>query len=351
MDIPDITGQLSSLSFPGELYKIADSGRINCQACAHRCSIPEGKKGICKVRFNEKGILRVPHGWVSGIGVDPMEKKPFYHVLPGAKTLSFGMLGCNFSCEFCQNWETSQALKDPDAGSKIQEISAHSLAMLCEKEGALVLTSTYNEPVISSEWAVAVFREARKMNIRTAFVSNGYATRETIEYVKPWLDFCKVDLKSMSPGNYLKVCGGELSHVLETITLLMQNGFWVEVVTLLVPGFNDSPKEVREMARFVASVSRDIPWHVTAFRGEYRMQGQSGTPPETLLRACEAGKEAGLNYVYAGNIPGHLGRWESTWCPSCDTKLVERVGYSVLDNIMVEGACPKCTLKIPGVWL
>lgn len=346
-----LADRLLSLSFPGELCSTVEKDRIICHACSHRCAIPSGGSGICRVRSNEKGILRVPHGWVNGIGVDPMEKKPFYHVLPGARTLSFGMLGCNFKCDFCQNWPTSQALKDPDAGGIIREVSAHALAGLCADEGAPVITSTYNEPVISAEWAVAVFKEARSRGIRTAFVSNGYATREAVEYLGPWLDFWKVDLKTMNPGNYRKTCGGDLSHVLDTISLLKERGHWVEVVTLVVPGFNDSAGELRDAAGFIASLSRQIPWHVTAFRGEYRLAGREGTPAETLLRACEAGKEAGLDYVYAGNIPGHLGSWENTWCPSCGTKLVERVGFSVLDNALNGGNCPKCGLKIPGVWL
>ena len=350
MHEPTLAERLLSLSFPGELYSPGTGGRVACLACAHRCSIQEGGTGICKIRFNDKGMLRVPHGWVNGIGVDPMEKKPFYHVLPGSRTLSFGMLGCNFKCDFCQNWPTSQALKDPDAGGVVREISARSIVSLCADAGAPVITSTYNEPVVSAEWAVAVFKEARTSGIRSAFVSNGYATKEAVEYLRPWLDFWKVDLKSMNRANYKNTCGGNLAHVLDAILLIRKNGFWMEIVTLVIPGFNDSPEELRDTARFIASVSRDIPWHVTAFRGEYRMEGRESTPAKTLLRACEAGKEAGLDYVYAGNIPGQLGRWENTWCPSCDTKLVERVGFSVVENSLVSGDCPKCGLKIPGVW-
>ena len=342
---------LGVLSFPGKLYAPGLDGKVSCTACSHRCSIPDGGSGICRVRTNERGLLRVPHGWVNGFAVDPMEKKPFYHVLPGAKTLSFGMLGCNFRCDYCQNWATSQALKDPEAGGSVIEISAQALVRLCAAEGAPVITSTYNEPVISAEWAAAVFTEARKTGIRTAFVSNGYATRESAEFLRPWLDFWKVDLKSMDPARFHRTCGGVLSHVLESISFLVEMGFWVEIVTLIVPGFNDSPAEMSETARFIASVSRKIPWHVTAFRGEYRMSTGKRTPVETLLRACESGKEAGLEYVYAGNIPGHLGRWENTWCPSCSKKLVERVGFSVLDNALLDGSCPGCGLKIPGVWL
>ena len=343
--------RLLSLSFPGELSSPGPDRLVTCLACSHRCAIPDGKAGICRIRFNDNGILRVPHGWINGIGVDPMEKKPFFHVLPGCRTLSFGMLGCNFKCDFCQNWPTSQALKDPDAGGLVREISAVTLASMCREESVPVVTSTYNEPVISAEWAVAVFKEAKKRGIRTAFVSNGYATREAVEYLRPWLDFWKVDLKSMNPASYTRTCGGKLAHVLEAISLIREKGFWLEVVTLVIPGFNDSPRELAEAAGFIASVSRDIPWHVTAFRGEYRMAGRGGTPPETLLRACEIGKEAGLNYVYAGNIPGRLGGWENTVCPSCGKILVERTGFSVLADEIASGCCPKCGLKIPGVWL
>jgi pyruvate formate lyase activating enzyme len=287
---------------------------------------------------------------VNGVAVDPIEKKPFYHVLPGARTVSFGLLGCNFRCDFCQNWLSSQALKDPEAGASMQEISAAGLAEMCVDSGAPVLTSTYNEPFISVEWAVEAFREARKRGVRGAFVSNGYATREALEFVRPWLDFLKIDLKSIEPATYRKTCGGTLEPVLETIGNAHKAGLWVETVTLVVPGLNDTPAELAAVAKFVASVSRDIPWHVTAFRGQYRMSRTPQTKPETLLRACEAGKGAGLNYVYAGNIPGQLGRWENTWCPSCDSLLVERSGFAVIRNVLAAGKCPKCGLMIPGVW-
>jgi len=342
--------RLQELSAPSELAEKKPGGRVRCLACAHRCSIADGAEGICRVRFNRAGVLWVPHGWVNGVAVDPIEKKPFYHVLPGSATVSFGLLGCNFHCDFCQNWITSQALREQAGEAVIRKVTAEQLGDICVEEGAPVLTSTYNEPLISAEWAAEAFREGKKRGIRGAFVSNGYATPEAIKYLRPFLDFWKVDLKSMNPETYRKTCGGVLKHVLDSIVAIHAAGYWTEIVTLVVPGMNDSDKELQETARFVASVSPDIPWHVTAFRGQYRMARKPDTSPETLLRACRAGQEAGLNYVYVGNIPGALGKWENTACPSCHATLIERSGLSVLHNRVAGGKCPKCGLKIPGVW-
>ena len=280
---------------------------------------------------------------------DPIEKKPFFHVLPGSRALSFGMLGCDYHCGYCQNWFTSQSIRDPRATARPEECSAADLAALAVRHDAPVLAATYNEPLITSEWAVAVFREARAAGRLGAFISNGNATPEVLEYLRPWVDLYKVDLKSLRQENY-RALGGQLKVVLDTLVRLKELEFWVEVVTLVVPGFNDSDAELTEIARFLGSVSEEIPWHVTAFHPDYRMTDPAATPPATLLRAAAIGKAAGLHFVYAGNLPGRVDRLESTWCPGCGALLVERSGYRVDQVRLREGRCPDCRRTIPGVW-
>lgn len=334
---------------PGELFETLPDHRVRCVACGHRCVIPPGLPGICKVRFNEGGELRVPFGYVGALQVDPVEKKPFFHALPGAQALSFGMLGCDFHCGYCQNWVTSQALRDPAAAVPPRETSPRDLVRLALEHEAQIVTSTYNEPLITSEWAVAVFRRARDAGLLCSYVSNGNATPEVLDYIRPYVSLYKVDLKGFRDRPYREL-GGTLERVLWTIRALHEQGFWVEVVTLLIPGFNDSPEELREAARFLVSVSPDIPWHVTAFHRDYKMAHAEDTPLKTLLRAAEIGVEEGLRFVYAGNRPGRVGNWENTYCPGCRALLIERVGFHVLQNRLSGRACPDCARSIPGVW-
>lgn len=334
---------------PGELCRDLGDGMLECFACGHRCRIREGKDGVCRVRFRRGGKLLVPWGYVSSLALDPVEKKPFFHALPGSAALSFGMLGCDYHCGYCQNWVTSQALRDPAAASSIEEIEPSAIAAIALREGAKIVTSTYNEPLITSEWAVAVFREAKRRGLRTAYVSNGNATEEVLAYLHPWIDFYKVDLKGFDEKRYRQL-GGRLAPVLETIRHLRALGVWAEVVTLVVPGWNDSEEELRAIARFLASVSPDLPWHVTAFHPDYRMLDQDRTTAAALLRAAAIGSEEGLRYVYAGNLPGSVGRYEHTACPGCRTVLVERSGYRVGKNLLQDGRCPSCGTGIPGVW-
>jgi len=344
-----LAGLLDRLTVPGRLFQ-RENGAVRCLACGHRCRIPEGRRGVCKVRFNHGGELRVPFGYVAGVAVDPIEKKPFFHVLPGADALTFGMLGCDLHCSYCQNWLTSQALRDPAAGTPVQEVTAAQLVRAACREGAQAVVSSYNEPLITAEWAVAVFEEARKEGLLCAFVSNGNATPEVLDFLQPYLAAYKVDLKGFNDRAYRSL-GCPLKSVQETLMQLCQRGLWTEVVTLLVPGFNDSPSELRELTRFLASLSRDIPWHVTAFHPDYKMTDCRRTASEDLLRAVELGAEAGLRYVYAGNVPGRVGQWEDTRCPQCGTPVIERRGFTVLANrLTVEGKCPACHTPIPGIW-
>jgi pyruvate formate lyase activating enzyme len=334
----------------GELSETLEDGRVRCVACGHRCRIPPGREGICRVRFNQDGVLRVPFGYVSGLQLDPIEKKPFFHVLPGSAALSFGMLGCDFHCSYCQNWLTSQTLRDPGAIAPVNEVTPEEIARLARERGARIVTATYNEPLITSEWAVAIFRRAREEGLLCSYVSNGNATEEVLEYLRPWVSLYKVDLKGFRDGPYRKL-GGTLERVLWTIRALHEKGFWVEVVTLVVPGHNDSEEELTDIARFLVSVSPDIPWHVTAFHPNYRMDDRHSTSVRTLLRAAEIGVAEGLHFVYAGNLPGAVASWENTHCPGCRAMLVERMGFRIGRNrITAEGRCPDCERTIPGVW-
>jgi pyruvate formate lyase activating enzyme len=323
---------------------------LRCFACGHRCLIKEGKRGICKVRFNEGGHLRVPVNYVAALQCDPTEKKPFFHVLPGSDTLTFGMLGCDLHCAYCQNWLTSQALRDEAAVTTPQVVSAERLVAMARAYGASMVGSSYNEPLITAEWAVDIFKLAKPAGFRTAFISNGNATPQVLDYLRPWTDCYKIDLKSMSDRNYRQL-GGVVDNIIDTVKMVHERGFWEEIVTLVIPGFNDSRDELKQAADFIASVSPDIPWHVTAFHQDYRMNDNANTTAEQLIRACEIGRDAGLRYVYAGNLPGKVGRWENTFCASCDELLVERYGYLIRKmKVTPNGECPSCGKIIPGIW-
>jgi pyruvate formate lyase activating enzyme len=344
--------ELKKYTRVGELFTVEGTA-VRCQACAHRCLIAPEKSGICGVRYNENGQLRVLWGYAAGVQLDPVEKKPFNHFLPGRAVVTFGMLGCNFHCEFCQNWVTSQALRDETAGRYLDQIDLIDPVQLAEAavaHGAAGIVSSYNEPLISSEWAVAIFSEAKKRGLKTAYVSNGFATPEVLEYLHPYLDAYKVDLKSMQEARYREM-GGRLQPVLDTIALAKKMGLWVEVVSLLIPGFNDSVDELWQMGSFISHVSAEIPWHVTAFHPDYHMDDRSATVPETLQRAAEIGEEAGLHFVYAGNLPGRVGSLEDTRCPHCGATLIQRRGYHIRENrLTAAGSCPDCGAVIPGIW-
>ncbi len=348
---PSLAETLARHTREGELFERLPNERVRCVACGHRCLIPPGREGICRVRFNEAGVLQVPYGYVAGLHADPVEKKPFFHALPGSRALSFGMLGCDLHCSYCQNWISSQTLRDPAALGGAESITPEEIVRSARESGSRIVTSTYNEPLITSEWAAAIFRQARAAGLLCSYVSNGNATEEVLEYLRPLVSLYKVDLKSFRDRSYRSL-GGTLERVTWTIRALHEKGFWVEVVTLVVPGFNDSPEELREMARFLFSVSPDIPWHVTAFHPDYRMDDRQATPVRTLVTAVEAGHAEGLRFVYAGNLPGAVRNLENTYCPSCRTLLVERVGFRVLRNeLAVDGRCPSCRTAIPGIWV
>jgi pyruvate formate lyase activating enzyme len=334
----------------GDLYRRLN-GAVECFSCGHRCVIRDGMPGICRVRFNEGGKLFVPWGYAGALQCDPIEKKPFFHAYPGAKAMSFGMLGCDYHCSYCQNYITSQALRDPVSTqlADLTTFTPEEFVNLAKRNGARVVTSTYNEPLITSEWAVDIFKVAKREGLATSYVSNGNGTPEVLDYIHPWTDLYKVDLKSFCDKNYRQL-GGKLETVLDTIRGVYERGMWLEIVTLVIPAFNDSEEELRDAARFIVSVSPDIPWHVTAFHKDYRMTDPDNTTAQQLIHAAAIGREEGLRYVYAGNLPGRVGEFENTCCPHCGELLIERAGYRILCNAIRGGRCPKCETNIPGRW-
>jgi len=520
----------------GALYERLADNKVRCYACAHRCLILDGLRGICKVRYNQGGTLMVPHGYVGALQCDPTEKKPFFHAFPGSDALTFGMLGCDLHCSYCftgdvrvattrgsisferlwneflpdlshdpcirrpagsltaiaddggpadirvifrhsykgevirvaasalepfeatpdhpvlatrrpglddpgfvpageltnthflvtplipaeevllvparrhavqdvsgtasyrepqeavrllsyapilettrrsfegfvynletggrhtylanfaavhncQNWQTSQALRDPGALGEPMDVSPQQLVDIAERHGAKLVATSYNEPLITSEWAVDVFKQARERGFTTAYISNGNATREVLEYIRPWTDLYKIDLKSFRDKNY-RMLGGKLENIVNGVRMVHEMGFWLEIVTLIIPGFNDNDEELTDIARFLAGISPDIPWHVTAFHKDYKMQDPDNTTPQTLLRAAAIGEAEGLRYIYAGNLPGRVGRYEDTRCPDCQATLIRRFGYRILeDRLSGRGRCHRCDQAIPGVWL
>jgi len=356
--MPKLTPQVVSLkkllaenTMPAAPELIRDEGDniVRCLACAHRCRVLPGRDGVCRIRFNRDGELRVPYGYVAGLAVDPIEKKPFFHAYPGAEALSFGMLGCDFHCAFCQNWVTSQSLRDTHAISEPHFVDPDDVVQLARTHDCPILTSTYNEPLITSEWAVEIFRRGQQHGLIGSYVSNGHATPEVLEFIRPYVPMMNVDLKAFDDKTYRQL-GGQLDAVLDTIRRLHELDFWVEVVTLVVPEMNDSDDELRRMADFIAGLSVDIPWHVTAFHPTYKMTDPPRTTAEMLLRAVRRGQAAGLRYVYAGNLPGMVADGEDTKCPGCGRTVIERRGFLVRRNELADGACPDCATKIAGLW-
>jgi pyruvate formate lyase activating enzyme len=352
-DMSTIEKYLDDRTKPGELFEHLSNSAVRCYACGHRCLIKENKRGICQMRFNQGGTLRVPWGYVAGLAADPIEKKPFFHILPGADALTFGMLGCDFHCQYCQNWFSSQVMREPACDSSIshvRDISPEQIVSIAQKNRAKIVASSYNEPLITSEWSLAIFNLAVQAGLKCVYVSNGNGTPEVLSYLQPYLTAMKIDLKTMQDKQYRQL-GGVLQNVLDTIKRAYELGLWVEIVTLVVPGFNDSREELMEAARFIASISLDIPWHVTAFHPDYQMSTTQPTPTQTIIRAAEIGEEAGLKFVYAGNLRWGTSEYEQTRCPNCRTTLIERQGYSIQRYEITEaGTCPKCSSIIPGVW-
>ncbi len=323
--------------------------KVQCHLCAHECKIDPGKRGLCHVRENQDGVLySLVYGRVIAENVDPIEKKPLFHFLPGSRSLSIATVGCNFMCLHCQNYDISQYPRTHEgriAGKDRtpQEIVAQAQAAHCSS-----ISYTYVEPTIFMEYALDVAQEAKAKGLRNVFVSNGFMTEQSAAALAELIDGDNVDLKSMRDDFYRKVCKARLQPVLDTIPRLKKAGVWLEVTTLVIPGHNDSVEELTEIAQFIHGVDPGIPWHVSAFYPTHQMLDRPRTPPATLLQAREIGLQAGLRYVYTGNIPGEGG--ENTYCYQCGEMLIRRLGYSIRAFKIEDGKCPQCRAAIDGVW-
>lgn len=317
---------------------------IVCLLCRHACKLKEGQTGICGVNQNKEGELKtLVYGHPIALNVDPVEKKPLYHLLPGSKVLSFGTVGCNFKCPFCQNWDISQT----NIVNENIQVSPEKMVELAIKEGALAIAYTYNVPTIFYPYGKDIGMLAKEKGLKNIFVSNGFETPEIIEDMATWVDAANIDLKSWDESYYKKVLKGGLEAVKDTLRRMVKAGIWVEVTTLLIEGDNDSNEALKEMATFIADdLGVDVPWHLSAFYPNYKMLEHQATGIATLQRAEQIGKKAGLKHIYLGNVPIA----GNTYCPECDTLLIDRTGYNVTTNKLQNGNCPHCSKSIAGVW-
>lgn len=330
------------------LYDRLENEKVRCLLCNHNCVITEGKTGICGVRENRSGILvSLVYGKVIASHCDPIEKKPLFHFLPGSRSYSIATVGCNFRCFFCQNADISQM---PSDHNRImgQDMTPEEIVEDALNTRSASISYTYTEPTIYYELAVDTARLAASEGLKNVFVSNGYMTEQCLEDMSPDLHAANVDLKAFTDEFYKEQCGAKLEPVLRTLETMKRLGIWLEVTTLLIPGLNDSKEELKEIAQFLANLDTDIPWHISRFHPTYRLTDIPSTPPDTIQRARDLGYEAGLKYVYTGNLPGDEG--EKTFCHHCGELLIDRFGFTVTKNRIKENLCPECGSEIPGVW-
>ncbi len=326
-------------------YKLEGERKVRCHLCPHNCLISEGEVGICRVRENIDGKLyTLVYGKPIAQHVDPIEKKPLFHFQPGSLSYSIATIGCNLRCKHCQNWDISQAGREYIEVMRV-DVPPEEIVEKASQAGCSSISYTYTEPTIFFEYAYETAKLSHKKGLRNVFVTNGYISKEALETIAPYLDAANVDLKAMSDEFYRKICGARLQPVLDSIKRYHELGVWVEVTTLIIPGYNDKPEELREIAEFIKSIDPEMPWHVTAFYPSYKLMDAPPTPVSTLREAVSIGKKVGLSYVYQGNV----GEGEDTICPSCGEKLVVRDGFRVRRNIIENGRCPSCGNSIPGV--
>ncbi|MCF7958209.1 MAG: AmmeMemoRadiSam system radical SAM enzyme [Phycisphaerae bacterium] len=332
------------------LWNALDHQAVQCKLCSFRCKIAPGELGICQVRKNMDGALfSLNYHSICSAGIDPIEKKPLFHFQPGQRSFSISTMGCNFQCDFCQNWQISQT---PRRQKQIngqnytpQQIVDSAIAQQCRS-----ISYTYTEPTIFMEIAADCGRLARQKGLANVFVSNGYMTAEAIDYARDFLDAVNVDLKAFTNDFYRDMCKASLKPVLETLKKIAATDIWLEVTTLVIPGLNDSNQELKQLAGFIADeLGPDVPWHVSRFHPTFERTDAQPTPTETLVNAYQIGKDAGLHYVYVGNIPGC--NYESTYCPDCGNRLIERVGYQLGQYNIINAACPGCGAKVAGKYL
>lgn len=329
------------------LWTPGQNGRVKCKVCAHSCSIEEGKAGLCGVRVNHKGrLVSLVGDVVTAMQIDPIEKKPLYHFLPDSRIFSIGSAGCNFHCSFCQNHEIAHIR--PEGHVRGRRLDADNIVRLAGENHTPSVAFTYNEPTVFVEQIYNVAGLAKAHGLKTVLVSNGFMSPEFLQTVGPRIDAANIDLKAFTEDFYHHYCRGRLAPVLENLRIIKKMGWWLEITTLLIPGVNDSDDEIRDIAAFIRDdLGKETPWHISAFHGAAEMRNHPATPVESLERAWRLGRNAGLEYVYTGNIPGAVG--ESTNCPDCGTSLIERHGYNTRVKFR-KGQCPKCGKEIPGVW-
>ncbi len=331
------------------LYEVREGDTVRCDLCAHGCVIKEGRSGICGVRRNRSGVLETEvYGRLVARHVDPIEKKPLFHLLPGSRSYSIATVGCNFKCRFCQNADIAQYPHDRPGGLAgtlcgAGEVVADAVARQCRS-----IAYTYTEPTVFFEFALDCARLARDRGLKNVFVTNGYMSRGALEMAAPFLDGANVDLKAFSDDFYKRYCGARLDPVLETLKRMKASGVLVEVTTLLIPDLNDSAGELRRLAGFiVADLGPETPWHISRFHPTYRMTDRGPTPLASLQAAYEIGRQAGLRYVYVGNVPGEEG--QNTFCHHCQAVLIRRSGFAILENHIEEGRCPGCGTEVYGI--
>jgi len=331
------------------LYVRQPDGTVICQLCAHRCVIRPSRRGICWVRENQNGkLVTLVADRVVSVSIDPIEKKPFFHFLPGSLAYSLSTVGCNFRCPFCQNWEIAQWPREHTGPVPGTPTTPQKIVGAARATGCAAIAYTYTEPTIFFELALETSRLAAAAGLKNVFVTNGYMTSEALDLIAPVLHAANIDLKSFTDRYYRRVCGATLAPVLDMIRRLHERGVWVEITTLVVPGRNDSDTELRALASWLAALDRDIPWHVSAFYPTYKMVDVPPTPMPTLLRAARIGQEAGLRFIYIGNVSG--GEWQDTICPACGGRLARRRGFTVLDCCIEDDRCSGCRTRVPGVW-
>ncbi|WP_437635709.1 radical SAM protein [Sorangium sp. So ce854] len=345
-----LTAKLARRTAPGALYERGpEEGYLRCTACAHRCVLAPGRAGACGIRFEQDGELRVPFGYVARHYVRSVETNTIFHVRPGARSLTFGMFGCDLRCPYCQNWKVSQALREPGSDGEPIDISAADLVEVAVAAGCEVLASAYNEPMITAEWARAVFTEARRRGLVTALISDGNTTPEALEYMRPVADVFRVDLKGWSADQY-RTLGGRVEPVLAAIGEARRLGYWVEVVTLVVPGFNDKADGLRALGAEIARVDPDIPWHLNAFYPRYKMRDRAMSDPAFLVDVAGVAYARGMKYVYVSNMADRVRELSHTRCPGCYEVVVRRFNYETQEVLLSGGACPSCGTRVPGLW-
>ncbi|MCX7738369.1 MAG: AmmeMemoRadiSam system radical SAM enzyme [Hydrogenothermaceae bacterium] len=333
------------------LLEKRNDGKVLCKACSQRCVLSTGEYGKCGIRKNEEGKLYLTvYGLAAAYNIDPIEKKPLFHFLPGSEILSIGTVGCNFSCKFCQNYEISQYPKEHNFQVFGTTLMPETIVNIAKTKGIPSIAFTYNEPVVVFEYAYDTFKLAKESGIRTVFVSSGYETKEAIDMIVPYLDANNIDLKAFTDRFYRDICGARLKSVLDAIEYHYKKGIWIEITTLIIPRENDTKEELRDIAKFIASIDKNIPWHISRFYPMYKMLDKPPTPISKLKEAYEIGKEEGLKYVYIGNIIDE--DRESTYCPSCGLKVIERRGYvgEIVKSHLLDEKCPNCYTSIVGVW-